>query len=112
MKCKWNGHPRFYEILEQMALLHSRKNSDYATEEEPLANFKRVAEMCKKYKFLTEGYESVKVALIYSMKQIDAAYKLLGLGQKGEVEGFKDRMMDVAVYSILAMILYGEENKE
>ena len=112
---KWgnyHGHPKFYKILEQMAELHSKKNKDYATKEDPLRNFKRAAEWAKKYKLITDGYESVKVAIIYMLKQLDAAFKLLGDNQKGEVEGFIDRMMDIAIYSVLIMILYEEDESK
>jgi len=30
------GHPRVYEILQELGLLHDAKNSDYATTEDPL----------------------------------------------------------------------------
>ena len=36
------GHPRFYELLEKMADVHSTKNHDYAGKEHPLYNFKSV----------------------------------------------------------------------
>jgi len=108
-KKKLSGHPRFYEILEELADLHSKKNKDYASAENPLANFTRVGQMCKQWNLVTEGYEPVKVALIYALKQVDAALKLLGSGEKGGVEGIPDRLRDIAVYAILAEILYTEE---
>jgi hypothetical protein len=105
------GHPKFYSILNEMAKLHDAKNSDYATKEDPLGNFKRVGELAKKYKLVTEGKESVKIAVIYMMKQLDACLKLLGNNQEGKVEGFNTRMMDISVYSILTIILYEESEK-
>lgn len=103
-----NGHKRFYEILLDLMDLHNRKNRDYATKEDPLANFKRVAEWCKKYKLLTPGNEELKVAIIYSLKQWDAALKLVGDNTEGQVEGIPDRLRDVAVYAVLEEIIYGE----
>ena len=111
-KKKRFGHPRFYEIIEELADLHDRKNRDYATPENPLSNFTRVAKMCKQWNLVTEGYEPVKVALIYALKQVDAALKLLGSGKKGGVEGIPDRLRDIAVYAILAEILYIEESQK
>lgn len=107
-KKKRFGHPMFYKILEELADLHDRKNRDYATPEDPLQNFYRVAEGCKKYNLITEGFEPVKIALIYAYKQWDAALKLLGRGEKGGVEGIPDRLRDIAVYAILAEIIYKE----
>ena len=35
------GHPRFYEIVEEMKRIHSAKNQDYAKKEDPLDNLKQ-----------------------------------------------------------------------
>jgi len=108
MTDKKYGHPMFYEILEELAKLHSRKNKDYASPEDPLQNFYRVAEWGKKYNLITPGYEPVKVAIIYALKQVDACLKLLGRNEKGGVEGIPERLRDIAVYSIIAEVLYRE----
>lgn len=102
------GHPKFYEILEAIAKLHHDKNTDYATKENPLRNFTSVGQMCKHYGLVTEGNEAFKVCLIYAMKQLDAALKLLQTGEKGKVETIPIRLRDVAVYLIIAEVLYGE----
>ena len=60
---KLHGHPGFYKILEEIKTLHSRKNTDYATNAKPLGNFDRVAEWCIKYKLITPGQEAFKVAM-------------------------------------------------
>jgi len=101
-----HGDPMFYEIIISNCQLHNDKNRDYATKENPLGNFKRVAEWAKKYNLITEGHEATKVALLYAMKQWDAVLKLLGSNQIGEVEGVSDRLNDISVYSIIARILY------
>lgn len=102
------GHPKFYKIIEKLAMLHQNKNRDYATEENPLGNFTRVAEWCKTYKLITPGHEAMKVAIIYKLKQLDAYLKLLMTGEEGKVEGIPQRLDDVAVYSIIERILYEE----
>ena len=38
-----HGDPRFYALLEEIASLHSRKNHDYAPDDDPLYNFRRAA---------------------------------------------------------------------
>jgi hypothetical protein len=103
-----HGHPEFYKLLDNIADLHSRKNRDYATQDDPLQNFKRVAEICKRYKLITPGHEALKVAIIYMLKQQDAAFKLLMHEQEGLVEGIPERLKDVAVYSLIENILYKE----
>ena len=102
------GHPEFSRIILELWLLHLRKNRDYATQDDPLANFKRVGEWCKLYKLITPGNEALKVAIIYSLKQMDAALKLIGDATEGQVEGVPDRLRDMAVYSVLEEIIYGE----
>lgn len=109
---EFHGHPMFYKILAEMAMLHSRKNQDYASKEKPLQNFERVAMWCKEYNLVTLGNEEVKVAIIYMLKQLDAALKLLMTGQKAVVEGIPKRLRDVAVYTILEEIILEETKKQ
>ncbi len=37
---KRHGHPKFYELLGEMADLHDRKNHDYSEDEDPLSNLR------------------------------------------------------------------------
>jgi len=103
------GHPKFYKILEEIAQLHNDKNTDYATQENPLRNFTSVGQLCKHYGLVTEGNEAQKVCIIYALKQLDAALKLLQNNEKGKVEGRKQRYLDVAVYLLIASILDEEQ---
>ncbi len=102
------GHPRFYEILEELKQLHSDKNQDYATSNDPLQNFTRVGEWAKKYQLLTEDREGFKTCIMYCLKQLVAALKLVKHNEAGKVEGVPQRLKDVATYIIIAMILYEE----
>ena len=103
-----HGHPRFYELLEELGDLHSRKNHDYATGGDPLGNFKRRRDLYSRYPGLDLSDPTV-VALVDAMKQLDAALWFKSNGHEAAVEGFSDRMKDIAVYSIIAMVL--EEEK-
>jgi len=105
------GHPLFYDIIVDNCQLHNDKNRDYATIEEPLGNFTRVGKWAREYGLITEGYEATKIALLYALKQWDAVLKLLRDNQKGKVEGIPERLNDIAVYSVIARILYQEEGK-
>lgn len=107
MENKKHGHIRFYEILEELANLHNLKNQDYADNENPLQNFQRTAELCKG--FITRRNQPLKMALSFMAKQIDAVYKLVGQGQTGKAESISDRLRDIAIYSILSMILLEEK---
>lgn len=107
----FHGHPRFYEILEELKSLHSRKNKDYASGGPALGNFQRRAQLYSMYPGLNLS-DPVVVSIVDAMKQLDAALWLLCTSREGEVEGVADRLKDVAVYAVLAMILREEDTKE
>ena len=99
-----HGHPDFYKLCEEIADLHSRKNKDYAQGGDPLGNFRREAAI----KSLYPGFpwdSPVGVAMSNMLKQWDCAMWMQAKGYEGEVEGFRERMRDVAVYALIAIIL-------
>ena len=109
MTKKRQGHPKFYIILKELADLHSKKNYDYAGSGDPLGNFYRCGEMVKP--LLSEGsLPETKAALIFMSKQVDAVIDMIGKGRKEQVEGITDKLNDIAIYAILARILYEENN--
>lgn len=104
-----HGHRRFYEIMFDLMDLHNRKNHDYASDENPLSNFQRVGHLTDIYDVWGWDVDSsVKVAVIYKLKQFDAFMNLLQEGKTALVEGVPDRLSDVSVYSVLEMILLEE----
>lgn len=101
------GHPRFYEILQKQAELHDRKNTDYAkgSAQGALGNFHRTSTIMQLYPGMNwtspEG-----IALNYMLKQLDAALVLKSTNRNSVTgEPFEARMLDVAVYANLAIIL-------
>ncbi len=101
------GHPDFYKILDELANLHSEKNHDYAVGGSPLGNFQRRADLYARYPGLDLSNPTV-VAIVDAMKQLDAALWFLSNGHEAKVEGIESRLRDVAVYSVLAIILNRE----
>jgi len=99
---KW-GHPDFYKLLEQMADLHSRKNHDYAGESDPLKNL-RACERLNLKPFL-----GVLVRLQDKWSRLEEFVNSGQLMVKNE--SVIDTLMDNAVYSLLAIILYKEQQK-
>lgn len=110
------GHPRFYEILKEIAELHDIKNRQYATIDNPLGNFKRVAQLQSKLFKESITNKPLATALGFMSKQIDGIYEMVGESKIGTPDNLKDKLMDVCVYSIICMILIEEEqcngNKE
>ena len=98
---EFHGHPGFYKLLADMAKLHSRKNHDYAGKDNPLRNF---------YKCMEQGIEPWRGVLV---RLSDKWSRLESFCRQGtfEVKGesLVDTLMDNAVYSLLAILLFEEE---
>lgn len=99
----YHGHPRFYEILKEIAELHDRKNHDYSKQDDPLSNLRACTQLG-----LTP-FMGVMVRLQ------DKWARLVNFVKKGQLkvkdESVKDTLMDNAVYSILAIILLEEDEE-
>ena len=100
----FHGHPGFYELLDQMAELHSRKNHDYAGKGTPLRNFYKCKEMG------VTPFTGVMVRLSDKWSRIESFMKQGILEVKGE--SVEDTLMDNAVYSLLGILLLREEKNE
>jgi hypothetical protein len=98
------GHPRFYELLKQIAQLHSDKNADYATDQEPLSNLRACEEI---------NIPAWQGTIVRMMDKWDRIKKLTVKGKATvENESIKDTLMDNAVYSLLCIILIEEQEKQ
>lgn len=100
MKNKF-GHKRFYELLEVMADIHNRKNQNYAKTKEPLSNLKMSQEF---------GVSPFLGTLTRMSDKWSRIVQLAGGKQDKVGESIKDTLLDLSVYSLLAIILF-EENK-
>ena len=105
------GHPRFYKILEEMASLHDRKNSDYSKglSQGPLGNFVRVSEIKKMYPGF--DWESpFGTCIDFMLKQFDAMMILRATKRTSQTgEPVSARLRDMQVYSVIAEIIEEEE---
>lgn len=100
-KIDFHGHPDFYRLLVKIADLHSRKNHDYAGKGNPLRNF---------YKCKEQGltpFQGVMVRLSDKRSRLESFCRQGVLEVKGE--SVVDTLMDNAVYSLLAILLFEEE---
>lgn len=98
-----HGHPRFYELLDEIAELHSRKNSDYASDTEPLSNLRR----CERI-----GIPAWKGVLVRLEDKWDRTEKVASKGEAAvKNESLIDTLKDTAVYSLLCIILIEEAEK-
>lgn len=98
---KQSGHPRFYALLSEIAELHAAKNHDYAGDADPLRNLR----MCE-----AAGIEAWKGVVV---RLTDKLSRLQGFAKSGELrvkdESVIDTFKDMAVYSLLGLILYEEK---
>lgn len=100
---KYYGHPRFYELLKEIAQLHAHKNFDYSSED-PLSNFLLSEKM---------GIPAWKGCLV---RMSDKISRLWSFAKREKYlvkdESVIDTAKDLAVYSLLMIILYEESKKK
>ena len=96
------GHPLFRPLLEEIGDLHDRKNKQYASDSDPLGNFRRGGEMCKSL-FKKEIQDNpfklqMAYALVLVTKQIDGAMEILAYGKENTPDTLKEKLRDVITY--------------
>ena len=97
------GHPLFYDLLEEMADLHARKNANYADPEDPLSNLRRCRAL---------GVSPL-VGVLVRLQDKWSRIENLARGVPDLVgESLEDTLLDNAVYSLLAIILMREERND
>jgi len=89
----------FTTILNELELLHNRKRADYGSNSDPYANVRASAE------FGIPPWIGVMVRLNDKVKRIKAA----ATGSTLQNESIIDSFNDLAVYAIIARILYEEQ---
>ena len=98
-----NGrHPSsaaFVRLLEEMQQLHESKSADYGSEDDPLANVRSGADFVN-----IEPWRGCMVRIA------DKVQRLRTYCRTGRLvhEGVRDTLMDLAAYSLLAIVLFDE----
>lgn len=99
---KIERHPlsaRFHEILQELADLHDRKQIDYGRAKDPFANVR--------------GSETwgIKPWIGAMLRGNDKMERLKNFAKTGSLanEGADDSFRDLAVYAIIALVLWEEE---
>ena len=97
-----NGDPRFHAKLQEMGELHASKSSDYTAGRDPLYNLRASTEF------------GVAPWIATLIRLNDKIGRLQSFARKGTLnhESATDSMIDIAVYAILASILYDEESEK
>lgn len=97
-------HPnsaRFHELIKEIAELHDRKQMDYGAGDDPFANV-RASEQ-----WGVSGWVGAFIRLS------DKVQRLKAFAQRGSLanESAEDSMRDIAVYALIALVLYEEESR-
>ena len=99
-----NQSERFYELLENMKLVHDAKRHDYANTADVFANF-RTCEQA--------GIPAWKGCCV---RIGDKFSRIMGFAKKEKLEvkdeSIKDTLIDMANYALIALILYEEEENK
>ena len=95
-------HPssaRFHEILRELGELHDEKSVGYGTDDDPLANVRSSSEW---------GIPAWQGAMIRAGDKIK---RLQAHASKGDLpfEAIEDAFKDLAVYSVIGLVLYEQE---
>jgi hypothetical protein len=92
---------RFHELLAEAGETHDRKQADYGKGDDPFANVRSSEQ------WGVDGWVGAMVRLN------DKVNRLQALRTKGHLvnEAAKDSFMDIAVYSLIAFVLYEQSEK-
>ena len=104
-----NGHPRFYELMNDMMDLHNRKNREYAHGGPPLGNFTRVSYLKQPYKGI-DWTSPEGTCLDYMLKQFDAVLNGMATSLDFRIESVEDRVRDIVVYWVIFLCIMGDKN--
>lgn len=93
------GSLPFLDLLEELRQLHLSKSQDYGSESDPLANIRQGAEFV--------GIEAWRGCMV---RVADKVQRLKTFCRTGRLvhEGVRDTLLDLAAYSLLAIVLFDE----
>lgn len=90
-------NPRFYALLDEIRATHDKKNADYASGTDPFSNFKECERM---------GLPAWKGCLV---RMGDKWGRIMNLVEKkAQNEPIEDSLLDLAVYSMICLLLKRE----
>jgi|SRR5579871_4931217 len=95
------GDPRFHNLLREIGDLHDLKQADYGSQRDPFANVRASED------FGIPAWVGTMVRANDKMHRIKAFAQAKVLKN----ESVRDSLMDLAVYSLMALILFDEEHR-
>ncbi|KKM73885.1 hypothetical protein LCGC14_1405940 [marine sediment metagenome] len=95
-----DGDPRLHGLLDEIGELHDRKQVDYGRTGDPFANVRASED------FGVPAWVGTMIRANDKMRRVQS----MALKGSLENESLEDSLMDLAVYSLIAIILYREGN--
>ena len=93
----------FLNLLQEMRRLHESKSADYGSEDDPLANIRQGADFVN-----IEAWRGCMVRIA------DKVQRLRTYCRTGRLvhEGVRDTLLDLSAYSLLAIVLFDEGQRD
>lgn len=92
------GQIKYRQLAREIADLHDRKQADYGTGDDPFANLRA-----------SEGFGIPPwIGAVVRLNDKVTRLKSLIINGKLENESAEDSMLDIAVYALIAKVLYAE----
>jgi len=92
------GDPRFHAALEEIGVLHDRKQADYGSDGDPFANVRASQQ------WGVPAWVGTMIRANDKIKRLQAAAQ----GSELVNEGIEDSLLDLATYSLIALVLFRE----
>jgi hypothetical protein len=95
-------HPnseRFHQLLDEIGELHDRKQADYGREDDPFANIRASTE------WGVPSWVGAMVRLTDKVRRLQA----VAHGSELRNEGVEDSLQDIAVYALIALVMFETE---
>lgn len=92
-----NGNPRFYQLLDEMAVTHDKKSHDYASNTNPSGNYHFAGQVANLFKHSPEdaGFVGRIAEKLYRIANLE------GAGKNAQNETIEDTERDIAVITLL-----------
>lgn len=102
-----NGSPEFYKLLEEMSETHHKKSHDYASNNDPFANYKFAGMMSHLFKNSDDaGFIGRIGEKIYRLANLENS------GKEAVNESIEDTEKDIATIIVLWMAMRRERRKQ
>lgn len=95
------GDPRFHSLLEEVREIHDRKQADYGRPADPFANVRASQE------WGIEPWVGAMVRATDKVRRLQTAAS----GSQLKNEGIEDSLLDLATYSLIALVLFRESDQ-